>query len=1147
MQEIVSVDQYAFNFRDELRAAAREKLSLLENLITSVGYVWLDSYMEGIMDSSTRAPLTELMKTPSRNATAKKTRATTVRAKEKVDKMMQLKATSPGPARAAQVQMFSPLQQRSLNVLQPASNNQSSPLKKAEQDKPKVKPKVRKGKGKKAEEPKAVVEPVVGEAEDLEIPIEMREPIPIDTLEDVVAVPTTQQPTLAAPIIVPTDLSMIAEGEEESSGVSIMPQVDEIEETAPVAESLTKKSPAAPIIAKKQTTAVALESVAANSILPPADVAVVSAPSRVTDAPAPVLEVTIERMENVKPTVPATVETSHAPVVAVEAAAAKTPASKQTKFTSPSPAATQAVAPLRSSPAALAQKSSPPPAPVAHVPHRAVRSSWLSKALGTGTVPISGLPSSSTSTDASSAYRTSFANRSSMQQTSDYAGLRKSLVPIGGLASKRKSDEVAEDERPEKIAKVETHPKTFAPTTSRLPASTVSLPPMAFTPSVPIEKINHSSQPPANPSNIYKVTRAMDELRERNMATQRAAQTTTGSGFLRGLLGRSFGGGMKSAEEEALRVEKELEEERRAEREAEEELEKLIGEKRTTVENEQSTTPTISPPTTMAKAEISPVEVEMQENEEDEEEEEEEFVEAAEIIRSTTPVDTPPRTIPAAVEAPPLHGRVEKHVHSSPAKVVQKVQGPVELKSRHVEAIKVDTESEAEDEEEEEEEEIEVEEDELSEDEVGDMLHKEVLGKPRSQLDSSTSAQILAASTSSTSTMFSQATTMAAKTLGIKPVTGPVKALQLAAAAAKKEQAIVDRKAYLKEQQEQRKVLAAKKKAEEDKVKADEDKKAKAAELEIKKKLKAEHDRKRKEREERLALLAKEKALREEKEAAAAAKAKVCSIVSMCILPDELDQAEEEASRKRKMAPMLNKSTGPLNPAKRIVPAVVQPVVKAKESTVVRPPIKMTPSTSTSQQQLPTKMGPTAFRTEPSQQAMSTITLVSQPQGERRPLGPPSRPSQLTGNAIRPPQPQAQRASTVLQQSRMTLQNQMAEVQSEDIVLPDIASEYSDSDDEDKATDFVRPAWAESPNLRQALENQATFNPDELFGPIKPLSMEDLFKVRHGKFRARSSSANWSGGDRLTEMEEREYVRKMGFKAAPSGSGSGSGLGAAEK
>ncbi|EIW67553.1 hypothetical protein TREMEDRAFT_33225, partial [Tremella mesenterica DSM 1558] len=114
-------------------------------------------------------------------------------------------------------------------------------------------------------------------------------------------------------------------------------------------------------------------------------------------------------------------------------------------------------------------------------------------------------------------------------------------------------------------------------------------------------------------------------------------------------------------------------------------------------------------------------------------------------------------------------------------------------------------------------------------------------------------------------------------------------------------------------------------------------------------------------------------------------------------------------------------------------------------------------------------------------------------------------------------------------------------VQSEDIVLPDIASEYSDSEDEDREPTFQRPAWAESPALKQALEAQAARNPDDLFGAIRPVSMEELFKVRTGKFRARTSSANWNGGDRLTRAEEVEYARRMGFKSVGGREGSGAG------
>ncbi|KAG2072653.1 hypothetical protein BDR04DRAFT_1012907 [Suillus decipiens] len=106
---------------------------------------------------------------------------------------------------------------------------------------------------------------------------------------------------------------------------------------------------------------------------------------------------------------------------------------------------------------------------------------------------------------------------------------------------------------------------------------------------------------------------------------------------------------------------------------------------------------------------------------------------------------------------------------------------------------------------------------------------------------------------------------------------------------------------------------------------------------------------------------------------------------------------------------------------------------------------------------------------------------------------------------------------------------QPPEVPSESIELPDINSEYSDSEDEDRPRTFDPPDWAQSPELRQALQMQSKVDPDDIFGAIRPLRMEELFRTRQSRFRARTSSANWSGSDRLTVEEEREYARRMGF------------------
>lgn len=91
----------------------------------------------------------------------------------------------------------------------------------------------------------------------------------------------------------------------------------------------------------------------------------------------------------------------------------------------------------------------------------------------------------------------------------------------------------------------------------------------------------------------------------------------------------------------------------------------------------------------------------------------------------------------------------------------------------------------------------------------------------------------------------------------------------------------------------------------------------------------------------------------------------------------------------------------------------------------------------------------------------------------------------------------------------------------DNIELPEIATDSEDSEDEN---DFVPPDWANSPALRDLLRQQQLVDPLKVFGPIAPLMMEEVFKgnkERQARFRARTSSANWNGPDRLTEDERR--------------------------
>jgi hypothetical protein len=97
-----------------------------------------------------------------------------------------------------------------------------------------------------------------------------------------------------------------------------------------------------------------------------------------------------------------------------------------------------------------------------------------------------------------------------------------------------------------------------------------------------------------------------------------------------------------------------------------------------------------------------------------------------------------------------------------------------------------------------------------------------------------------------------------------------------------------------------------------------------------------------------------------------------------------------------------------------------------------------------------------------------------------------------------------------------------------------LISRYSDSeDDSPKKPTIVKPAWAESPILIAQLKRQQMINPDDVFGEIKPPAIDDIFRNNnrrgHSTFRPRSSSANWSGQDKLTKEEIEEYAKTMGY------------------
>ena len=253
-----------------------------------------------------------------------------------------------------------------------------------------------------------------------------------------------------------------------------------------------------------------------------------------------------------------------------------------------------------------------------------------------------------------------------------------------------------------------------------------------------------------------------------------------------------------------------------------------------------------------------------------------------------------------------------------------------------------------------------------------------------------------------------------------------------------------------------------------------------------------------------------------------------------------LQTAEEDNTKKRKIIVEIDKKQ----------PELKRPPSREKKeppapTRITRP----SPAPSSSQAVKTTTYTKSAIKTTAQSSAIatpshaSTIKLVTS--SETKPIAKPAPVSSSKAKGKAPAAPadadaDSQPSKVVQAQmtARMKAQAQAVASQapehaspipSELIELPEPNSEYSDSEDESRPR-YAAPGWAQSPELAQALQSQATVNPDDIFGAIRPLRMEDIFRSRQSRFRARTSSANWSGADRLTEEEDREYARRMGFR-----------------
>ncbi|KAH9954441.1 hypothetical protein BC827DRAFT_1243053, partial [Russula dissimulans] len=368
---------------------------------------------------------------------------------------------------------------------------------------------------------------------------------------------------------------------------------------------------------------------------------------------------------------------------------------------------------------------------------------------------------------------------------------------------------------------------------------------------------------------------------------------------------------------------------------------------------------------------------------------------------------------------------------------------------------------------------------------VGDDMEKEMLetGKPTVNLVMAnpdvTKSQLSVASSSGESSQpvgfFGHATKLVSSMLGVnkKAKAEAPKSIQLAAAVAKKQQDEQDRRAARLREMEARRQAVLQKKADEEKVKAEEGER----------KAREDAERRKKEREENTS-----------KRPPVRAESKL---------------TEDDNTRKRKIIVEAPKVKPP-SKEKRDVPVtrITKPgqISGSKTTTVTK---------------------------QPSTTSLNQATNVKAPPAEK-PVVKPA-PVSTKGKGKKPAEPEDAQTKKPAQlqtaeHAHAKRHNVEPPIASEMIELPEPNSEYSDSEDEGgQQRKASAPEWTQSPELRAALESQSRVNPDDIFGPVRPLRIEDIFRTRTSRFRARTSSANWSGPDGLKQEEEREYARRMGF------------------
>lgn len=86
-----------------------------------------------------------------------------------------------------------------------------------------------------------------------------------------------------------------------------------------------------------------------------------------------------------------------------------------------------------------------------------------------------------------------------------------------------------------------------------------------------------------------------------------------------------------------------------------------------------------------------------------------------------------------------------------------------------------------------------------------------------------------------------------------------------------------------------------------------------------------------------------------------------------------------------------------------------------------------------------------------------------------------------------------------------------------------------DSDDEEEKDEKKLPPWVRPEELRSALFEQQTTDPDAIFRNNEfTCDLNSIFQTKKSRYTRRTSSANWTA-DQLRYDEEERYRAMMGF------------------